>query len=45
MLYVPGAWLKSGRNEVIVLEVEVGSGRSLQGPPDPGFETPEVSAQ
>lgn len=44
-LYVPGAWLKPGRNEVIVLEVEAGSGRSLQGVTDPVFDTPKVPAE
>lgn len=40
-LYVPGAWLKPGRNEVVVLEVDAGSGHSLQGLADPVFATPE----
>lgn len=44
-LFLPGAWLKPGRNEVIVLEVEAGSGRSLQGVTDPVFDTPKAPAQ
>ena len=30
-LYVPGPWLKSGENEVVVFELEGAPGRSLQG--------------
>jgi len=30
-LYVPGPWLKSGENEVVVFDLEGASGRSLQG--------------
>jgi len=30
-LYVPGAWLKSGENEVVVFDLEGAPGRSLQG--------------
>lgn len=36
-LFVPGVWLKKGRNEVVVLEVERGMGRGLQGLADPVF--------
>lgn len=39
-LYVPGAWLRPGRNEVIVLEVEGGRGLSLQGLSAPVFSNP-----
>ena len=39
-LYVPGVWLKPGRNEVVVLEVEGGTGRSLQGLVAPVFSNP-----
>lgn len=39
-LYVPGVWLKPGRNEVVVLEVEAGHGRSLQGLAAPVFSNP-----
>lgn len=42
-LFVPGVWLKQGRNEVVVLEVEAGSGQSLQGLADPVFATPAKS--
>ena len=42
-LYVPGAWLKAGGNEVVVLEVEAGRGRSLQGLAAPVFATPALS--
>jgi beta-galactosidase len=30
-LYVPGPWLKSGENEVVVFDLEGSPGRSLQG--------------
>ncbi len=36
-LYVPGAWLKPGRNEVLVLEVERGKNQGLQGLAEPAF--------
>ncbi|MFT3756941.1 MAG: beta-galactosidase [Pseudoxanthomonas sp.] len=36
-LFVPGVWLKPGRNEVIVLEAETGSGATLQGLAEPVF--------
>lgn len=41
-LYVPGVWLREGRNEVIVLDLEGGGTRSLQGLADPVFETPKA---
>jgi len=40
-LFVPGVWLRKGRNEVIVLDLFEGSGRrSLAGVKDPIWETP-----
>lgn len=41
-LFLPGAWLKQGRNEVIVLDLEDGGPRSLQGLKDPVYETPKA---
>ena len=38
-LYLPGAWLRNGRNDIVVLEVESGSGHTLQGLTDPVFFT------
>ena len=38
-LYLPGAWLRNGRNDIIVLEVETGSSHALQGLTDPVFST------
>lgn len=43
-LFVPGVWLKRGRNEVVVLAVEGGSGLSLQGLRDPVFSNAEASS-
>lgn len=40
-LYLPGAWLKRGRNEVIVLDIEPRDGsHSLQGTTAPIYATP-----
>ena len=38
-LFVPGVWLKKGRNEVIVLDLLEGGTRSLAGVKDPVWET------
>lgn len=38
-LYLPGAWLRNGRNDIVVLEVESGSSHALQGLTDPVFFT------
>lgn len=38
-LYLPGVWLKPGRNEVVVLEMESGNSQALQGLADPVFST------
>lgn len=43
-LFVPGAWLKAGRNEVVVLSVEGGTSRTLQGLRDPVFSNSAASA-
>lgn len=43
-LFVPGVWLKKGRNEVVVLEVEPGKARALQGLADPVFSNVEDGA-
>jgi len=39
-LFVPATWLKQGRNEVIVLDLESGRSRSVQGIKELVFETP-----
>jgi beta-galactosidase len=40
-LYLPAPWLRAGRNEVIVLDVESAQGpHTLQGLQDPVFDTP-----
>jgi len=38
-LFVPAAWLKEGRNEIIVLDLEPGRNRSVQGIKELVFET------
>jgi beta-galactosidase len=39
-LFVPAEWLRKGKNQVVVLDVEEGRARSLQGVKNPVFETP-----
>lgn len=39
-LLVPAEWLKRGRNEVVVLELEGAGGGGVQGLADPVFDTP-----
>jgi beta-galactosidase len=39
-LYVPGPWLKSGENEVVVFDLEGASGRTLQGLNRPVLNAP-----
>lgn len=41
-LYAPGCWLKRGRNEIIILDMEPGSNRSVQGLKNPLYETPKM---
>lgn len=41
-LLVPASWLRKGRNEIIVLELEGRGGGSVQGLIDPVFETPKL---
>jgi len=43
-LLVPAEWLRRGGNEIVVLELEFGTHRSLQGLTNPVFDTPSVSA-
>lgn len=40
-LYVPASWLRRGRNEIVVLDVEAGTHRSVRGSTEPVFETPQ----
>lgn len=40
-LLVPAEWLKRGRNEIVVLELEGTGGGSVQGLADPVFDTPK----
>jgi beta-galactosidase len=39
-LYVPASWLKKGRNEVVVLEMQAGGSHTIEGLKDPVFGTP-----
>ena len=39
-VYVPGAWLRKGRNEVVVFDTEAGGARSLLGVTDAIYEIP-----
>jgi beta-galactosidase len=39
-LFVPGAWLRKGRNEVVVLDLEEGRSRTISGVRQLIFETP-----
>jgi beta-galactosidase len=41
-LFVPSVWLKKGRNEVVVLDLEEGRGRSVQGIRELIYETPQA---
>jgi beta-galactosidase len=41
-LFVPSGWLKKGRNEIVVLDLEEGRGRSVQGIKELIFETPSA---
>ncbi len=38
-LFAPGCWLKKGENEIVVLDIEEGSHRSVQGLKNPVYET------
>lgn len=41
-LFVPAGWLKKGRNEIVVLDLEEGWSRSVQGIEELIFETPQT---
>ena len=41
-LFVPSGWLKMGRNEIIVLDLEEGRGRYIRGIKELIFETPRM---
>jgi len=41
-LFVPAAWLKKGTNEIIVLDLEPGRNRTVQGIKELVFETPQA---
>ena len=41
-LFVPAVWLKKGRNEIIVLDLEPGRSRSVQVIRELVFETPQA---
>lgn len=43
-LFVPAPWLRRGENEAIVLDLEDGGTRSLEGLQDPVYETPRPAA-
>jgi len=40
-LYLPAAWLRAGRNEIVVLDTQAGATHSVQGLRDPVFATPK----
>ena len=42
-LCVPSSWLQKGRNEIIVLDLEDGGQRSIQGLKDAVYETPKAA--
>jgi beta-galactosidase len=42
-LFVPSGWLKKGQNEIIVLDLEEGLSRSVQGGKELVFETPKAA--
>jgi beta-galactosidase len=42
-LFVPSGWLKKGQNEIIVLDLEEGLSRSVQGSKELVFETPKAA--
>jgi len=39
-LYVPASWLKKGRNDIVVLEMQAGGSHTIAGLKDPVFDTP-----
>ena len=39
-LFVPAPWLRQGENEAIVLDLEDGGTRSIEGLKEPVYETP-----
>jgi beta-galactosidase len=39
-LYVPASWLKKGRNDVVVLEMQAGGSHTIAGLKDPVFGNP-----
>jgi len=41
-LFVPGPWLRRGENEAIVLDLEDGGKRTVEGLTDPVYETPRA---
>lgn len=43
-LFVPAGWLKRGRNEIVVLDLEAGRGRSIRGVKGLLFETPQAES-
>jgi beta-galactosidase len=43
-LYVPAVWLHTGRNDIVVLEMQEGGSHSVAGMSDPIFETPQHPA-
>jgi beta-galactosidase len=43
-LFVPSGWLRRGGNEIVVLDLEAGGTRSLQGLANPVYETPGAAA-
>ncbi len=44
-LYCPAPWLRPGENEAIVLDLEDGGTRSLEGLTDPVYDTPKTTVR
>lgn len=43
-LFLPGAWLRAGRNEIVVFDLEGGAGRGVEGQDHPTYFLPRAQA-
>lgn len=43
-LFLPAPWLKRGRNEIVILDIDGGRSRAVRGLRDPVYETPPQTA-
>ena len=41
-LYLPATWLKRGRNEIVILDLDGGGARTMRGLRDPVYATPQT---